>query len=96
MSKHFYAVGFSLLAGVAHVIIFFSQKNDGTYNFDLDSVMHTETGEKVKGKVLFVTDTLLFWSHKHLGLSDINAVIVVSRSPAGILMGRPGTHGLLN
>ena len=64
MSKNFYAVGFSLLAGVAYVInfffFFFLQKNDGTYNFDLDSVMHTETGEKVKGKVLFVTDTLLF------------------------------------
>ena len=69
MPKNFYAVGFSLLAGVAYVInflfffyffIFFFQKNDGTYNFDLDSVMHTETGEKVKGKVLFVTDTLLF------------------------------------
>ena len=59
--QNFYAVGFSLLAGVAHVInFFFLQKNDGTYNFDLDSVMHTETGEKVKGKVLFVTDTLLF------------------------------------
>ena len=65
MPKNFYAVGFSLLAGVAYVInflffYFFFQKNDGTYNFDLDSVMHTETGEKVKGKVLFVTVTLLF------------------------------------
>nr|XP_058946241.1 dipeptidyl peptidase 3-like isoform X1 [Pocillopora verrucosa] len=25
----------------------FVKKNDGTYNFDLDSVMHTETGEKI-------------------------------------------------